>query len=73
MIYNPSIIHPWPQNSPPGVGLWAAACGLFAILSMLVSYYAYGEKHGAKPAEIGLGISLRRLGKTILLDRKSVV
>lgn len=57
----------WPQSSPLGVGLWAAACGLFAILSMLVSYYAYGKKHGVKPAEIGLSISLRRLGKTILL------
>lgn len=57
----------WPQSSPWGVGLWAMACGLFAILSMLVSYYAYGRKNGMDLREVGLKISLPKLGKTILL------
>lgn len=55
------------QSSPRGVGVWAAACGLFAILSMVVSYFCYGKKHGVDLGDIGLKISLKKLGKTILL------
>jgi hypothetical protein len=50
-----------------GVSMWAAACGLFAIVSMLVSYFCYGKKHGVDLGEVGLKISLKNLGKTILL------
>ena len=57
----------WPQSSPWGVGLWAMACGLFAILSMVVSYYAYGKRNGVDLREIGVKISMPQLGKTILL------
>lgn len=55
------------QSSPRGVGVWAMACGLFAIVSMVVSYFAYGKKHGVDLQEIGVKISLKKLGKTILL------
>lgn len=57
----------WPQSSPWGVCLWAAACGLFAILSMVVSYFAFGKKNGLDLAAVGVKISLSKLGKTILL------
>lgn len=55
------------QSSPRATGTWAAACGVFAVLSMLVSYLCYGKKHGVDLADIGVKISLKKLGKTILL------
>jgi len=55
------------QSSPNGVGTWAAACGAFAILSMIVSYFAYGKKNGVDLADVGVKISLKKLGKTIAL------
>ena len=55
------------QSSPMGVSMWAAACGLFAVVSMLVSYFCYGKKHGVDLAEVGVKISLKNLGKTVLL------
>ena len=58
----------WPQSSPWGVCLWAAACGLFAILSMVVSYFAFGKKNGLDLEAVGVKLSLAKLGKTILLS-----
>ena len=55
------------QSSPMSVSMWAAACGLFAVLSMVVSYFCYGKKHGVDLADVGVKISLKNLGKTILL------
>jgi len=55
------------QSSPRATGTWAAACGVFAILSMVVSYFCYGKKHGVDLGEVGVKISLKNLGKTILL------
>ncbi len=55
------------QGSPWGMSMWAAACGLFAIVVMVISYYVQGKKNGMKPSEVGLSISLPKLGKTILL------
>ena len=55
------------QSSPNGVGTWAMACGAFAILSMIVSYFAYGKKNGVDLAEVGVKISLKKLVKTIVL------
>lgn len=55
------------QSSPNGVSTWAAACGVFAILSMIVSYFAYGKKHGVDLKEVGVKISLKGLAKTIVL------
>lgn len=57
----------WPQSQALGIGTWAAACGVIGIISMLISYYAYGKKNGVSPADIGLKISPRKAGKTILL------
>ena len=53
--------------SPYGVGLWAAACGLFAILSMVVCYFTYSKKRGFDLVERGVKMSLPNAGKTILL------
>lgn len=61
--YVPGVL----QSSPRGVSTWAMACGLFAILSMLVSYFAYGKKHGVDLADTGVKIGIKKLGKTILL------
>ena len=55
------------QSSPRATGTWAAACGAFTILSMVVSYFAYGKKNGMDLGEVGIKISLKNLGKTILL------
>lgn len=55
------------QTSPMGVSMWAAACGLFAVLSMVVSYFCYGKKHGVDLGDVGVKISLKNLGKTLLL------
>lgn len=56
-----------PQVATYGVGLWAAACGLFTILCMVVSYFCYGKKNGMNLAEVGAKLPLAKLGKTILL------
>ena len=50
----------WPQSQSLGIGTWAAACGVVGIISMLISYYAYGKKHGVNPADIGLKISVKK-------------
>lgn len=55
------------QSSPRGVGMWAMACGLFGILSMVVSYFAFGKKNGVDLAEVGVKISVKKLLKTVLL------
>jgi len=55
------------QSSPNGVSTWAAACGAFAIISMVVSYFVFGKKNGVDLAEVGVKISLKKLGKTIVL------
>ena len=56
-----------PQGATYGVGLWAAACGLFSILSMVVSYFCYGKKNKMDLAEVGAKMPLAKLGKTVLL------
>lgn len=58
---------PWAQSSPWGVACWAAVTGVFAILSMLLSYYLHLKKNGVTAESIGLKISLKNLGKTVLL------
>lgn len=57
----------WPQSQALGIGTWSAACGLVGIVSMLVSYFAYGKKNGMDLAATGLKISPRKAIKTILL------
>lgn len=55
------------QSSPNGVGFWAAACGLFGILSMVVSYFLFGKKNGLDLSQVGVKLPLKKLGKTVLL------
>lgn len=55
------------QQQSFAIGLWAASCGGFAIVSMLVYYFAYGKKNGFDLATSGVKISLTKLAKTILL------
>ena len=55
------------QSSPNGVSTWAAACGLFSVISMIVSYFCFGKKNGLDLGEVGLKISLKKLGKTLLV------
>lgn len=56
-----------PQKPPYGISLWAAACGLFAILCMVLSYQLYGKKNKVNLEQAGVKITLPKLGKTMLL------
>ncbi len=58
---------PWAQSSPWGVACWAAITGVFAILSMLLSYHLHLKKNGASAESIGVKIGAKALGKTVLL------
>ena len=58
---------PWAQSSPWGIACWAAVTGVFAILSMLLSYHLHLKKNGATTESIGLKIGAKNLGKTVLL------
>ncbi len=58
---------PVAQSSPWGISIWAAACGVFAILCMFAAYRFYGKKNGLSLADTGVKVSLRNLGKTVLL------
>jgi dienelactone hydrolase len=55
------------QSSPFGVSMWAAFCGVFSIVFMIISYRIYGKKNGVNLAARGVTISLPILGKTVLL------
>lgn len=55
------------QSSPVGVGMWAAACGLFAIVMMVLSYRMNGKKNGFSLRERGVSISFSDACKTIAL------
>lgn len=58
----------WKQSSPTGIGLWAVACGVFAIISMVISYNVF-KKNGASInlKERGVAMPAAKLGKTIIL------
>ena len=58
---------PWAQSSPWGVACWAAITGVFAILTMLLSYHLHLKKNGASAESIGVKIGAKSLGKTVLL------
>ncbi|MBR6029835.1 MAG: alpha/beta fold hydrolase [Clostridia bacterium] len=55
------------QNESMGLGLWSSLCGLFTILCMVVSYFAYGRKNGMDLEERGVKIGAKKLGLTVLL------
>ncbi|MDR2757926.1 MAG: alpha/beta hydrolase [Spirochaetaceae bacterium] len=55
------------QSSPFGISMWAAFCGVFSIVLMIISYRIYGKKNGVNLAARGVILSLPILGKTLLL------
>lgn len=55
------------QPQSYAIGLWAACCGLFSILSMFVYYNTQGKKKGFDLATRGVKLSAAKLGKTIVL------
>lgn len=57
----------FPQTGPLSIGVWSAACGIFAILLMILYYQFYGKKHDFSLKEKGVTISLKQLWKTVLL------
>lgn len=58
------LVNPfWPQDTTAGIGLWGTACGLVGLLMLRI-----GGTRIIKDAEnCGTKISLRHLGKTILM------
>lgn len=58
----------WPQTGPLTIGSWAAACGVFSIIVMVLSYQLYGKKNGVSLKDTGVTIGLKPLGKTLLLS-----
>ena len=61
------------QTEAMGLGLWSTLCGVFTILSMVIFYYCYGKKNGMDLAELGVKISLKKLGLSALLAAIVVV
>lgn len=57
----------FPQSGPWGICLWTALSGLFTILCMFLSYCFYGKKNGFSLSDHGVTITLKDIGKTILL------
>ena len=55
------------QSETMGLGLWSTACGVFAILSMLVYYFCYGRKHGYDGKATGVNLGVKNLLKTVVL------
>jgi len=55
------------QSMMWGVGLWAFLCGLFAILSMLVSYFFYWKKENIDIKKFGIKLNRMKLIKTVIL------
>lgn len=57
----------WAQSSPYGIGMWAAANGLFTLLLLSLFYVFYMRRRGTSLAERGLTLSLGNAGKSVLL------
>lgn len=55
------------QTGPLTMGVWCVLCAVFAIIVLLVYYYAYGKANGFDPAVRGVKISLSRLWRTVVL------
>ena len=55
------------------VGMWTILCGLFMILTTVVSYKAWGRSHGVDLKENGTAITAAKLGKTIILAAVVIV
>ncbi|MFT3756417.1 MAG: alpha/beta hydrolase [Pseudoxanthomonas sp.] len=62
----------FPQTPPLVIGVWAAVCGVFAVLMMLLTYHSYGKKRGFSLWNTGVFIRWRALFKTIVLAAVAV-
>lgn len=67
LILENSIPAFFPQKPPFVIGVWAAVCGVFAILVMALTYRLYGKRNGFSLRDTGVAISWRNVGKTIVL------
>lgn len=56
-----------PQGPTSFIGIWAAMNGIFALIVMLVSYYAFGKRNGQNLREVGVFPGWRKFGLGILL------
>ncbi len=57
----------WPQRASLMTASWAAVCGLFGVLLLVLTYYVYSKKNGLSPRETGLSITWRAAWKTVAL------
>jgi len=64
-----TVAKTWNIGQSPvfGISMWAAFCGIFAILFMIINYHVNGKKKGVNLKEQGIRLSLKQLGKTVLL------
>jgi hypothetical protein len=57
----------FPQTGPLTIGIWSAACGVFNLVIMILSYQFYGKRQPVSVKDIGIIINRAQLLKTILL------
>ena len=55
------------QNTTFGVGLWAAMCGIFMFLCMLIICRLMKQKDPVDITEVGIRMEKRKIGLTVLL------
>jgi len=60
------------QTQSFGIGVWALVCGLFALLTLAIYYFTYGKKNGVSLKELGICMSIKNCGKTLLLALISI-
>lgn len=58
---------PWAQPDTWGIGVWTMVIALFTLALMALIYLVQWRKQGVSLKERGLTISLKNLGKTIVL------
>lgn len=71
LIYQPlgklNLAEIFPQTPVLYIGVWSALCGLFTLLMLWLSYRMSGKAAGISLADRGVTISLKKLGKTVLM------
>lgn len=55
------------QNTTFGISAWAAICGIFILLCLVLTYKLNGKKNGFSLTESGVTLNISRLMKTVLL------
>ncbi len=55
------------QQAPLAISIWAAITGVFTLLCLFLSYKFYGKKNGMDLAESGVSMSIKKLGKSLLM------